>query len=88
MAELWTNWPSREISGTMKFYFLTQWAFWVQQLLISLIEKQRKDHWMMMVHHLITIALVVASYSYHFTRVGNVTMIIMDVVDIVFPVGC
>ncbi|TFA98001.1 Sphingosine N-acyltransferase lag1 [Trichoderma ghanense] len=87
MAELWTNWPSREISGTMKFYFLTQWAFWVQQLLISLIEKQRKDHWMMMVHHLITIALVVASYSYHFTRVGNVTMIIMDVVDIVFPLA-
>ncbi|KAL7819547.1 longevity assurance proteins LAG1/LAC1 [Trichoderma aethiopicum] len=87
MAELWTDWPSREIRGTTKFYFLTQWAFWIQQLLVSLIEKQRKDHWMMMAHHLVTVALVAASYSYHFTRVGNVTMIIMDVVDIVFPLA-
>ncbi|ETS01909.1 longevity assurance proteins LAG1/LAC1 [Trichoderma reesei RUT C-30] len=87
MAELWTDWPSREVTGTVKFYFLTQWAFWIQQLLVSLIEKQRKDHWMMLVHHLVTIALVAASYSYHFTRVGNVTMIIMDVVDIVFPLA-
>ncbi|KAH0490805.1 hypothetical protein TgHK011_002257 [Trichoderma gracile] len=87
MAELWTDWPSREMSGTVKFYFLTQFAFWIQQLLVSLIEKQRKDYWMMLVHHLVTIALVAASYSYHFTRVGNVTMIIMDVVDIVFPLA-
>ncbi|KAL6867134.1 longevity assurance proteins LAG1/LAC1 [Trichoderma novae-zelandiae] len=87
MAELWTDWPSREMTGTMKAYFLTQWAFWAQQLLVSQIEKQRKDYWMMMVHHLVTIALVAASYSYHFTRVGNVTIIIMDVVDIVFPLA-
>lgn len=86
LAELWTDWPTREISGTMKFYFLTQWAFWLQQLLVVHIEKQRKDYWMMIVHHVVTIGLVAAAYSYHFTRVGNLILIIMDVVDIIFPV--
>ncbi|PNP59756.1 hypothetical protein THARTR1_00635 [Trichoderma harzianum] len=82
MTELWTGWPSREISGTMKFYFLTQLAFWLQQMLVVHIEKQRKDYWLTIVHHFATIALVAASYSYHFTRVGNLTLIIMDVVDL------
>ncbi|KAK4083765.1 uncharacterized protein Triagg1_1427 [Trichoderma aggressivum f. europaeum] len=86
MTELWTEWPSREISGTMKFYFLTQLAFWLQQMLVVHIEKQRKDYWLTIVHHFATIALVAASYSYHFTRVGNLTLIIMDVVDLIFPV--
>ncbi|KAL7930293.1 longevity assurance proteins LAG1/LAC1 [Trichoderma chlorosporum] len=87
MTELWTNWPSREISGTMKFYFLTQWAFWLQQMIVVHIEKQRKDYWFTIMHHLVTIGLVAASYSYHFTSVGNLTLIIMDVVDLVFPLA-
>ncbi|UKZ51142.1 hypothetical protein TrVGV298_004898 [Trichoderma virens] len=87
MTELWSNWPSREISGTMKFYFLTQLAFWLQQMLVVHIEKQRKDYWLTIVHHLVTIGLVAASYSYHFTRVGNLTLIIMDVVDVIFPLA-
>ncbi|KAL6909244.1 TLC domain-containing protein [Trichoderma evansii] len=87
MAELWTDWPSREITGTMKFYFLAQLAFWIQQVYVINIEKQRKDYWQMLSHHVVTIALVVASYHYHFTRVGNLILIIMDIVDIVFPLA-
>ncbi|RFU76650.1 longevity assurance s lag1 lac1 [Trichoderma arundinaceum] len=87
MAELWTDWPSREIGGTMKFYFLAQWAFWLQQVYVINIEKQRKDYWQMLTHHIVTIALVAASYAYHFTRVGNLILIIMDIVDIVFPLA-
>lgn len=87
MAELWTDWPSREITGTMKFYFLAQLAFWIQQVYVINIEKQRKDYWQMLSHHIVTIGLVVASYAYHFTRVGNLILIIMDIVDIVFPLA-
>ncbi|KAL7791564.1 TLC domain-containing protein [Trichoderma ceciliae] len=87
MAELWTDWPNREIDGTMKFYFLAQWAFWLQQVYVINIEKHRKDYWQMLTHHIVTIALVAASYAYHFTRVGNLILIIMDIVDIVFPLA-
>ncbi|KAM0253899.1 hypothetical protein ACHAQJ_007074 [Trichoderma viride] len=87
MAELWTDWPSREITGTMKFYFLAQLAFWLQQVYVINIEKHRKDFWQMLTHHIVTIALVTASYAYHFTRVGNLILIIMDIVDIVFPLA-
>lgn len=87
MAELWTDWPQREIGGLIKWYTLCQWAFWIHQVLVINIETRRKDHWQMLSHHLVTIVLITASYAYHQTRVGNVIMITMDVVDLVFPVS-
>ncbi|KAI0886265.1 longevity assurance proteins LAG1/LAC1 [Annulohypoxylon maeteangense] len=87
MKELWTGWPNRELDGLMKAYLLAQWAFWLQQLLVIHIEERRKDHWQMLIHHFITITLISASYCYHLTRVGNLILVLMDVVDIFLPLA-
>lgn len=87
MEELWTDWPQREMDGLMKGYNLGQWAFWLQQILVINMEDRRSDHWQMLSHHVVTIALIAASYAYHLTRVGNLIMVLMDVVDLVFPVS-
>lgn len=87
MQELWSDWPERELDGLMKGYMLAQWSFWIQQIVIINIEDRRKDHWQMLSHHFVTIALISASYAYHQTRVGNLIMVLMDVVDLVFPVS-
>ncbi|KAI0837905.1 longevity assurance proteins LAG1/LAC1 [Hypoxylon sp. FL0890] len=87
MRELWTNWPNRELDGLMKAYLLAQWAFWVQQVLVIHIEERRKDHWQMLTHHFITITLISASYCYHQTRVGNLILVLMDVVDLFLPLA-
>lgn len=41
----------------------------------------------MMVHHVVTIALMTLSYTYNLTRVGCVVMVIMDCCDLIFPVS-
>lgn len=87
LHELWTDFPDRELEGLVKGYVLAQWAFWVQQLLVIHMEERRKDHWQMFTHHIITNSLLFASYTYHFTRVGNLILVLMDVVDIFLPVG-
>ncbi|KAJ6102978.1 hypothetical protein N7486_005405 [Penicillium sp. IBT 16267x] len=85
--EMFTNWPSRELPGLVKWYILSQWAFWIQQLLVINIEERRKDHWQMLTHHLLTIGLLYTSYTLHLTRVANLVLILMDVVDIFFPLA-
>ncbi|KAJ3037041.1 sphingosine N-acyltransferase lag1 [Rhizophlyctis rosea] len=45
----------------------------------------RPDAAASMIHHVLTIALVVASYMMNFTRMGHVTMTLMDVADIWLP---
>ena len=87
LREMWTDWPSREMDGLMKFYVLAQWAFWLQQIIVINIEDRRKDHWQMFSHHIITTLLISSCYCYHFTRVGNFILVLMDVVDLFFPVS-
>ena len=86
LKNMWTNFPNREIDGLLKWYLLAQYAFWVQQFLVLHIEKPRKDHWQMFAHHIVTTLLIFCSYCYHQTRVANVVLCIMDVVDLFFPV--
>jgi len=71
----------------MKWYYLVQTAFWLQQLFVVNIEERRKDHWQMFTHHVFTSALLFTSYGFYQTKAGNVILCIMDVVDILLPVS-
>ncbi|KAL8838207.1 MAG: hypothetical protein Q9170_002250 [Blastenia crenularia] len=85
--QMWAGWPDREMGGLFKWYYLVQFAFWIQQIVIVNIEERRKDHWQMFSHHIITCFLMFASYAYHQTRVGNTILCLMDVVDLLLPLA-
>ncbi len=87
LRELWSNWPNREIGGLSKWYTLAQYAFWLQQIMVINIEERRKDHWQMFTHHIVTTMLIFTSYGYHQTRVTNLVLCVMDVVDLILPVS-
>lgn len=82
LRELWRNWPVREMGGLHKWYYLVEFAFWLQQIVVVNIEERRKDYLQMFAHHLFTCALIFASYGYHQSRVGHLILVIMDPVDI------
>lgn len=84
---VWRNWPEREISGLLKWYILVQFSFWLQQIMVVNIEKRRKDYAQMFMHHIITSILIFTSYGYHQTKVANVILCLMDVVDLFLPVS-
>jgi len=71
----------------VKWYYLVQFAFFLQQLFVINIEARRKDHWQMFAHHIFTTALLFCSYGFYQTKVGNVILCIMDVIDIILPVS-
>jgi hypothetical protein len=71
----------------MKFYYLVQTAFWLQQILVVNIEERRKDYWQMFTHHIFTSALLFSSYGIYQTKVGTVILVIMDVCEIILPVS-
>jgi len=86
-VDVWINYPHIPLAGPLKFYYLTQSAFYLHQVLILNAEARRKDHWQMMTHHVITIVLMLGSYSYNFTRVGCLIMMLMDLCDIFLPLA-
>ncbi|KAI7785809.1 longevity-assurance protein [Diaporthe eres] len=82
LKQLWATWPNRELGGLHKTYILAQLGFWLQQIFVINIEERRKDHWQMLSHHFITIALIVGSYRYHHNAVGNLILVLFDLGDI------
>ncbi|KAG0045962.1 sphingosine N-acyltransferase lag1 [Gryganskiella cystojenkinii] len=84
----WRDYPKVLLSATMKWYYLIQFAFWLQQLLLAIlgIEKRRKDFLEFMIHHIVTCLLIGFSYSFHLTSVGHAVLCAMDFSDIVLAV--
>lgn len=87
LPAVWSDFPTRSMTGLFKWYYLVQFAFWLQQIVVVNIEERRKDHWQMFTHHIITCALMFGSYGYYQTKVGNTILCLMDVVDLVLPVS-
>ena len=81
------GYPHIPLAGPLKFYYLMETAFYTHQMLVINAEARRKDHWQMMTHHVITVSLMLLSYSYNYTRVGCLVMFIMDWCDIWLPVS-
>lgn len=86
-SHFWKGYPHVKMSYIFKWYYLVQFAFWVQQIFVINIEKRRKDFSEMLAHHMITISLMLSSYLFNLTRIGNAVLCIMDFADILLPVN-
>src|ERR1700753_1436149 len=86
LRELWTNFPTRSMTGVVKWYYLVQLAFWLQQIVVVNIEERRKDYAQMFTHHIFTSALLIMSYGCYQTLVGIVILCLMDIGDVLLAV--
>lgn len=86
---MYDSYPHRNLGPAIKFYYLFQAAYWVQQsvVLVLRLEKPRKDHMELTLHHIITIALIALSYRFHFTHIGISVYITHDISDLFLAVS-
>ncbi|PLW19661.1 hypothetical protein PCANC_04825 [Puccinia coronata f. sp. avenae] len=82
IRQYWQGYPHTSLDGLSKFYYLSQIAFWFQQIIVLQIEKRRKDYYQMFTHHIVTAILVCGSYSTNFTGIGTAVHTTMDLSDI------
>ncbi len=74
------------MEGLTKGYVLAQLAYWTQQLLVVNLEARRHDYWQMIAHHLATTMLITSAYAHHHIRVTNLIFVLMDIIELIFPV--
>ncbi|KAI0845906.1 longevity assurance proteins LAG1/LAC1 [Daldinia vernicosa] len=80
---MYEGFPHKTHNANIKFYYLFQAAFWVQQSLVMLLgfEQRRKDFQELVGHHIVTIALIGLSYRFHFTYMGIAVYTTHDISD-------
>lgn len=86
---MYEGFPHTTHNANLKFYYLFQAAFWVQQSIIMLLgmEQRRKDFKELVGHHILTVALIALSYRFHFTYMGIAVYITHDISDFFLAVS-
>ncbi|KZS97939.1 longevity assurance proteins LAG1/LAC1 [Sistotremastrum niveocremeum HHB9708] len=79
----WIGYPHWEMIAELKWFYLLQMAYWMQQLLVLALrlEKPRKDYNELVIHHIVTLWLVCWSYLVNLTYIGNAIFVSMDIPD-------
>lgn len=82
-AGMYAGFPHRAHEAYFKAYYLLQAAYWAQQAMVLMLqlEKPRKDFKELVLHHIVTLALIGLSYRFHFTYMGVAVYITHDISD-------
>ena len=88
-AGMYEGFPHRAHESYFKAYYLLQAAYWAQQAIVLMLqlEKPRKDFKELVLHHIITLALIGLSYRFHFTYMGIAVYITHDISDFFLAVS-
>jgi acyl-CoA-dependent ceramide synthase len=86
---MFEGFPHRTHEAVFKAYYLLQASYWAQQaiVLLLMLEKPRKDFKELVLHHVVTLALIWLSYRFHFTYMGIAVYITMDISDFFLAVS-
>ncbi|GAA5909748.1 uncharacterized protein JCM6883_004622 [Sporobolomyces salmoneus] len=81
---MWLEYPHWRMSGLLKSYYLLQFSYWCQQMIILVLglEKPRSDFKELVIHHIVTLWLVGWSYLINLTMIGTMIFVSMDLPDI------
>jgi len=77
----WYEYPDHKVSTGVWYYYMVELAFYISLSFSQFFDIKRKDFWEMFVHHTTTIALLLFSWTTHFTRIGTLVLLLHDCVD-------
>ncbi|KDN47739.1 LAG1-domain-containing protein [Tilletiaria anomala UBC 951] len=83
LEHLWLKYPHWQMRPELKYYYLLQLSYWLQQAFVMLLrlEKPRKDYYELVAHHLVTLWLIGWSYLINMTMIGTTVFVCMDIPD-------
>ncbi|CAB4016055.1 ceramide synthase 5, partial [Paramuricea clavata] len=76
-----------DLSDGIYYYYIIELSFYTSLLLSQFADVKRKDFWIQTIHHVVTISLLVFSYTCNFVRVGAVILLVHDVSDVILEGG-
>ncbi|CAG0895516.1 unnamed protein product [Cyprideis torosa] len=80
--ECWVGYPKHSIPMAIYWYYMIELSFYWSLLFFQFLDTRRKDFWQMLVHHVVTISLIVFSWITNFHRIGTLIMLLHDCADV------
>ncbi|MCL4115490.1 UNVERIFIED_CONTAM: hypothetical protein GTU68_021093 [Idotea baltica] len=78
----WTDFPFQSVPDDVWWYYMIPLGYYTAMSLTFVIQHQRKDALQMILHHIITIFLIVLSFAVNMIREGSLILFVHEVADI------
>ncbi|KAJ7999409.1 hypothetical protein DPEC_G00194120 [Dallia pectoralis] len=78
----WYHYPYQVLTPGLYTYYVIELAFYWSLMFSQFRDVQRKDFFIMFIHHLATVSLISFSYANNMLRVGSLVMCVHDASDI------
>ncbi len=82
IKDCWYLYPKHGVTDDIRLYYMLQLSFYWCLLFSQFYDVRRKDFWTMFAHHVVTIALMSASWITNFFRVGTLVNWVHDCSDV------
>lgn len=79
---IWDGYPNNKIGIGMWYHYMISLGFYWSMTSTHFLETRRKDFYQMFIHHLVTIALMVLSFTLNFTYIGSLVLFLHDIADV------
>ena len=86
-SHFFIGYPHKYVDVTVKTYYLINLSLWIHMIFVLCIEKKRNDHYQMMGHHMVTVALISGSWFFNLSRIGNCIFVLFDAADILLALA-
>eukprot|EP01026_Neomeris_dumetosa_P075855 TRINITY_DN8078_c0_g3_i1.p2 TRINITY_DN8078_c0_g3~~TRINITY_DN8078_c0_g3_i1.p2 ORF type:complete len:314 (-),score=16.42 TRINITY_DN8078_c0_g3_i1:129-1070(-) len=80
---LYEGWPHHYTGGWLRVLYITYFGFMTSSFWMLITwDVRRKDFWAFFVHHILTSAVIILSFSIKFLRGGSMMLLVHDIGDI------
>jgi ceramide synthetase len=83
----WYDYPFHPLTSDLYWYYMVEMSFYWSLAFSICIDVKRKDFVEQLVHHVVTLSLMVVSWTGNMTRVGTLIMCIHDAVDYILELA-
>ncbi|XP_076090866.1 ceramide synthase 4-like [Mytilus galloprovincialis] len=79
--DCWKGWPLLTVSNDMYYYYLLELGYYISYIYMLFTDHKRKDFLEFLIHHNVTVILLILSWSVNVVRIGALVLCIHDPVD-------